>query len=124
MVRRPGSTGSGGSGTSSGGDSSNASTGAEQFVADYYAALPDDTRSGWSSLTPGFQDEIGSYGDYRGFWRTISSVEVTDTRSASENVVDVDLTYTKSDGSSEDETRRIYVVASGDRYRITGDDIR
>ena len=58
------------------------STGAEQFVDDYYAALPEDTRSGWSSLTPGFQDEVGSYGDYRGFWRTISSVEVTDTRSA------------------------------------------
>jgi outer membrane biosynthesis protein TonB len=119
-----GSTDSGGSGTTSGGDSSGASTGAEQFVDDYYAALPGDTRSGWSSLTPGFQDEIGGYGDYRGFWRTISSVDVTDTRSAGDDAVDVDLTYTKSDGSSEDETRRIYLEPSGDDYKISGDEVR
>jgi serine/threonine protein kinase len=116
-----GSTDSGG--TSSGGDSSGAS-GAEQFVDDYYAALPQDTRSGWSSLTPGFQDEVGSYGDYRGFWRTISAVEVTDTRSAGDDAVDVELTYTKSDGSSEDETRRIYLEPAGDDYLISGDDVR
>jgi serine/threonine protein kinase len=119
-----GSTDSGGSGTSSGSDPSGASPDAEQFVGDYYAALPEDTRSGWSSLTPGFQDEIGSYGDYQGFWRTISSVEVTDTRSAGDNAVDVDLTYTKSDGSSEDEARRIYLEPSGDDYLISGDEVR
>lgn len=119
-----GSTDSGGSGSSSGGDPSGASTDAEQFVDDYYAALPEDTRSGWSSLTPGYQDETGSYSDYRGFWRTISSVEVTDTRSAGADTVDVDLTYTKSDGSSEGETRRIYLEPSGNDYLISGDEVR
>ena len=117
------SQGGGSSSGTSGGDSSGASTDEERFVDDYYAALPGDTRAGWSSLTPGFRDEIGSYGDYRGFWRTISSVEVTDTRSAGDGAVDVDLTYTKSDGSSEDETRRIYLEHDGDDFLISGDDV-
>ena len=40
------------------------------------------------------------------------------------NAIDVDLRYTKSDGSSEGETRRIYLEQSGDDYLISGDDIR
>ena len=72
----------------------------------------------------GLYEDALYYGDYRGFWRTISSVEVTDTRSAGDDAVDVDLTYTKSDGSTEDETRRIFLEPSGDDYRISGDEVR
>ena len=54
----------------------------EAFVEDYYAVLPDDTETGWSRLTPGFQQEVGSYEDYDGFWSTIDSVTVEDVRAA------------------------------------------
>ena len=110
--------------SSSGDSNTGATDGAEQFVDDYYAALPEDTKTGWSSLTPDFQDEVGSYGDYRGFWSTISDVQVTEVSSAGDGAVDVSLTYVDEDGVAEDETRRIYLERSGDSYLISGDEVR
>jgi serine/threonine protein kinase len=94
---------------------------ARQFVRDYYAALPSDTRSAWSALSSGFQDKIGGYGHYQGFWSTISSVSVGRTTSAGHHAVDVALTYTKTDGGVESEVRRIYVEREGKAYLIDGD---
>ena len=95
----------------------------EAFVEDYYAVLPDDTETGWSQLSPGFQAEVGSYEDYDGFWSTIDSVTVEDTQSAGPGAVDATLVYTKTDGSSQREVRRIELTRSGDDYLISGDAI-
>lgn len=95
----------------------------EKFVTGYYGVLPDDTKSGWSMLSSGFQDQIGSYGDYRGFWNTISSVSVDHTEPAGSNAVDASLTYTRSDGSTSSEVRRIFLERSGSGYLITGDQV-
>ena len=92
----------------------------ETFVSDYYAVLPEDTETGWSLLTAGFQREVGSFEDYDAFWSTIDSVTVEDTQPAGTGAVDVTLTYT-TDGSSEQEVRRIEVVEGGDGYLISGD---
>jgi eukaryotic-like serine/threonine-protein kinase len=92
-------------------------------VRDYYAALPADTRTAWSGLSPGFQDRIGGYGRYRGFWSTIASVSVRHTRTAGSGTVDVSLTYTTRGGSLQDEVRRLYVGRYGSGYLITGDDV-
>ncbi len=92
----------------------------EAFVEDYYAVLPDDTETGWSRLTPGFQQEVGSYEDYDGFWSTVDSVTVEDVRSAGPGAVDATLVYT-TDGSSQSEVRRIELTRSGDDYLISGD---
>jgi len=92
----------------------------EAFVEDYYAVLPDDTETGWSRLTPGFQQEVGSYEDYDGFWSTIDSVAVQDVRAAGPDAVDATLVYT-TDGSSQSEVRRIELTRSGDDYLISGD---
>ncbi len=45
-----------------------------------------------------FQDSVGTYADYRGFWGTISDVQVNDVTSVGDDAVDVDLTYVKKDG--------------------------
>jgi eukaryotic-like serine/threonine-protein kinase len=82
--------------------------------------LPEDTETGWSLLTPEFQQEVGSFEDYDGFWSTVDSVTVDDTQPAGPDAVDVTLTYT-TDGSSEQEVRRIEVVEGGDGYLISGD---
>ena len=93
---------------------------AETFVADYYSVLPSDTRAGWSMLSPDYQSQT-TYGKYSGFWRTIDSVSVEDTRPGEDGSVDVDIVYT-TDGSSEPETRRIYLEETEDGYLITGDE--
>ena len=94
----------------------------EAFVEDYYAVLPDDTETGWSMLSPGFQQEVGSYDDYDGFWSTIDSVTVEDTQAAGPGAVDTTLVYS-TDGSSQREVRRIELARSGDGYVISGDEI-
>lgn len=91
------------------------------FVSGYYGALPSDTRTAWSELTSGFQDQVGSYGDYRSFWDTIEAVSVDATRPHGADAVDTTLTYTKSDGSTDHEVRRIYLERSGDGWLIRDD---
>jgi serine/threonine protein kinase len=114
--------------TATGGDRHPAGQGvrgadARTFVRSYYAALPSDTRSAWSALSPGFQSEIGGYDSYRGFWSTISSVSVGRTAPAGDRAVDVSLTYTKSNGQVDREVRRLYLERTGSGYLITGDDV-
>lgn len=99
-----------------------ASPDAETFVEDYYAHLPQDTRSAWALLSPSMQDEVGSYSDYAGFWQTISSVRVDDTTTVKGRVVDVDLTYTSERGT-EAETRRLRLEKKGGSFLIAGDDV-
>jgi hypothetical protein len=98
------------------------STSPEQFVTDYYALLPDDTRRAWELLSEEMQSEVGSYGSYQGFWRTVEAVTVDDTAAESEDTVSVDLTYTTSDGT-QSETRVITVEDTGDGPQITGDQV-
>ncbi len=92
----------------------------EQFVADYYSLLPDDTAAAWPLLSPDMQAEVGSYEDYEGFWSTIDAVTVDDTAPSGSNAVDVTLTYT-TDGSSEQETRRIELEETDDGFLIVAD---
>ncbi len=84
--------------------------------------LPDDTETGWSQLTPGFQREVGSYEDYDGFWSTIDSVTVEDVQAAGPGAVDATLVYT-TDGSSQSEVRRIELAGTEGDYLISGDEI-
>jgi hypothetical protein len=95
--------------------------GAQQFVRTYYAALPTDTRAGWSELSPGFQDKIGGYDNYRGFWSTISHVSVTRTRAVGSHAVDVSLTYTKDGGGTDSEVRRLFLERRRSGYLVSGD---
>jgi eukaryotic-like serine/threonine-protein kinase len=111
----------GGGGGGGGADQSGSSS-PEAFVEDYYAVLPDDTETGWSMLSPGFQEEVGSYGDYDGFWSTIDAVTVEDVEAAGPGAVDTTLVYT-TEGSSEREVRRIELTRSGGEYLISGDEV-
>lgn len=92
-------------------------------MADYYATLPDDTESAWSRLTSEFQSEIGSYDDYAGFWSTIREVSVDETDPAGRRAVEVTLTYTDSDGATEQEVRRIFLDRSAGDLQISGDEV-
>ncbi len=92
------------------------------FVAAYYGALPADTKTGWDLLSEEFQSEIGGYGSYKGFWKTIDAVTVEDATLVEPGVVDVTLTYS-SDNGSETETRRLYLEETPEGYLVTGDDV-
>jgi hypothetical protein len=95
---------------------------ATTFVKDYYSNLPQDTRTAWDLLSPSMQDEVGGYGSYSGFWRTISKVRTGRTTLVKEGVVDVEVIYT-SDGGTERETRRLRLAKNGDSFLIAGDKV-
>jgi len=92
------------------------------FAENYYAALPDDTETGWSQLTEGYQRETGGYDNYTAFWDGIDAVTVDDTSPAGPRAVDVTLTYT-TDGSSDREVRRLYLERTDGGYLISGSEI-
>jgi hypothetical protein len=98
------------------------STDAAQFVTDYYALLPSDTKTAWGLLSDGMQDQVGSYGSYKGFWSTIDSVSVDSATESSGGAVTVDLTYS-SDSGTESETRLITVDDTGEGLQIVGDEV-
>jgi hypothetical protein len=108
---RPSDSGDGGSGSSGGG-------GAAEFVEDYYAALPDDTRAGYERLSPSYRKET-TFSEYDGFWSTVDSVTVEDTAPAGANAVDVTLVY---DGA-EREVRRIHLERGGGEWLIADDEV-
>ena len=89
---------------------------AEQLVSDYYALLPDDTRTAWGFLGGEARSDAGGYGGYTGFWDTIGSVSVEGT-SVEDGVVTVELVY---DGSQR-ETRQLLVSEQGGDLLIADD---
>ncbi|MFZ0141553.1 MAG: hypothetical protein WAL70_10740, partial [Aeromicrobium sp.] len=104
------------------GGTEGASGTATTFVEDYYSNLPQDTRTSWDLLSPSMQDEVGGYGAYTGFWKTISEVRTGDTTLVEEGVVDVEVIYTSDDGT-ERETRRLRLEKDGESFLIAGDKV-
>ena len=84
---------------------------------------PSRTRPAWSALSPGFQDKIGGYGSYQGFWSTISRVSVGRHQPAGSEAVDVSLTYTRNDGSDGERGTPALPRAAVTGYLITGDSV-
>ncbi len=88
----------------------------------YYAALPSGTRAGWSALSRGFQDQIGGYGSYAGVLvHHLAGLGRRHRAPAGNGAVDVSLTYTSNDGSTESEVRRLFLIRQGSQYLITDD---
>ncbi len=90
----------------------------EAFGELYYGLLPGDTESAYALLSPSYGT---SFEQYDGFWRTIGDVSVRGVTAVDDSTVDVDLTYTDSDGTSQDETRRLFLEATDEGYLIVSD---
>jgi eukaryotic-like serine/threonine-protein kinase len=52
------------------------SQGMEQFIGDYLATAAADPATGYTMLTPAFQQESGGIEGYRSFWDTVDSAEL------------------------------------------------
>lgn len=94
----------------------------EQFIESYFAAMPEDTDTGWSRLAPSMRS-VGRAG-YEDFWGGVSSVR-TDRISASagDPQVEVSLTYTFDDGRVVAEDQIITLQRSGGEYLIADDTV-
>jgi serine/threonine protein kinase len=90
------------------------------FLGDYFSKAPGGTDAAWAMLTPGYQGQHPR-SSYDGFWRTISSVSVSNVTDAGNGAVEATLAYTKASGGTTTERHRIVLVPSGGSYLIDGD---
>jgi eukaryotic-like serine/threonine-protein kinase len=113
------------SSTSSPTSTSSAASPGEQmrsFITTYLSTVTSDQHRSWAMLTPSFQDESGGFGQYRQFWRTITSATPRDiTPDPAAMTVTYGVDYVKTDGSSTSDQVTLQLVPSGSSYLIAGE---
>jgi hypothetical protein len=94
----------------------------EDAVEDYFEAVPDDTDAGWERLAPSMQAQ--GRDAYESWWAKVEEVDVRDATAVDgARAVDVELVYEFTDGSATEETQRLSLERSGDRYLIADDEV-
>jgi serine/threonine protein kinase len=92
------------------------------FVKSYFADVTKDRDTTFAELTPAMQSRIGGRPAYDGFWSTIASVRVRQTRAdAQGKVVVTTLTYTRNDGTTSTEQHRLTFAVKDGHYLIDSD---
>ena len=94
----------------------------ESFVTSYYSDVTKDTGRTWGELAPAMQHAAGGRAGYDGFWKTIDKVRVNQTQAdvPGKKAV-VNLTFTRSDGTTSTENHQFTFVADGGGYLIASD---
>lgn len=91
----------------------------EQFITDYLATAPQDSRATFQQLTPAFQEDSGFYEGYDGFWSTIESASVSAVSADAKSlVVTYTVDYVKTDGSQSSDDVQLQLVRSGEGFQI------
>jgi hypothetical protein len=87
------------------------------FVRSYYSDVTRNRNSTWARLSPRMQAAAGGRSTYDGFWRTIASVRVNQTRAdAASKTAVASLTFIGKDGRRSTETHRFSFVTQGGGY--------
>jgi eukaryotic-like serine/threonine-protein kinase len=90
------------------------------FVQDYVATALADPAAAWQQLTPRFQESVGSYDSYAGYWDTIETATLRDIRA---DPRDMEVSYVitwdpKGARGEEDESVTLALVKEDGEYRI------
>lgn len=100
--------------------------GMERFIGDYLSTAAADPASGYTMLTPAFQQESGGLQGYRSFWDQVESAELVSIRADPESLtVDYTVNYEmdSSGPGSGDSTDDVNLVLRYDdgTYRIAAE---
>jgi hypothetical protein len=88
-------------------------------ITDYYALLPDDTKTGYSLLTDRFRrDKAGSLANYEAFWNDFAKVSATDASGTPPGGVEATITYRSNDGRVIVERTAYTLVDDGGILKI------
>jgi eukaryotic-like serine/threonine-protein kinase len=96
----------------------------EEAVSDYYALMPEDTRTGFTLLGPSLRSQ--GFDSYDSFWDGIESVRVDDLdASPSDHSVTGTVVFVEENGDTSTESHRWELVAddSGDDLLINTDEM-
>jgi hypothetical protein len=94
----------------------------EDAVEEYFAVMPENTDAGWERLAPSMRTQGREA--YESWWSQVEMVDLRDaTAVEGARAVDVALVYEFTDGSASEETQRLTLERSGDRYLIADDEV-
>jgi eukaryotic-like serine/threonine-protein kinase len=100
--------------------------GMTQFIGDYLATAVSDPATGYTMLTPAFQQESGGLEGYRGFWDTVESAELQSVQADPEAMtVDYTVAYEMDSsgpgsGQTTDDVTLTLAFADGN-YKIAAE---
>ena len=93
--------------------------GLDGFLKSYYSQVTSNTSLTWGQLSPRMQQAAGGRAGYDGFWQTIASVVVSQTRpNTSGTSATANLTFTRKDGTISSELDRFTFVTQGAGHLI------
>ena len=96
----------------------------EDFVEAYYSEVTGDTDRTWNQLAPRMKNAAGGREGYEDFWKTIDKVQVNrTTANASTTTAVANLTFTRDDGTTSNETHQLTFVTDGKDHLIESDQI-
>jgi hypothetical protein len=94
----------------------------EDAVEEYFEVMPENTDAGWERLAPSMQTQ--GRDAYESWWSQVEEVDLRDvTAVEGARAVDVALVYEFTDGSASEETQRLTLERSGERYLIADDEV-
>ena len=92
-----------------------------QAVEAFFASVPGNLPAAHQLTSPGFQSEF-PLSRFTGFWDDFSDVQISNVAPEGDTTALVDITYVRSDGSSETERHRITFVAGDDGQLLLDSD--
>ena len=93
--------------------------GLDGFLKSYYSQVTSNTSLTWGQLSPRMQQAAGGRAGYDGFWQTIASVVVSQTRpNASGTSATANLTFTRKNGTVSSELDQFTFVTQGTGHLI------
>lgn len=96
--------------------------GMEAFVADYLATVTADPRTTWSRLTPAFQEDSGSFGQYQRFWRGFRSADLLAAQADPQSRrISYTVEYVHADGRSSTDDVTLTLEGSDGDFKIAAE---
>jgi eukaryotic-like serine/threonine-protein kinase len=93
--------------------------GLDGFLKSYYSEVTSNTSLTWGQLSPRMQQAAGGRAGYDGWWKTIASVVVSQTRpNAAGTSATANLTFTRKNGTISSELDQFTFVPQGAGYLI------
>ncbi|WNV90804.1 serine/threonine-protein kinase [Umezawaea sp. Da 62-37] len=90
----------------------------EKMIRDYFALLPGDPNSAFNWLTDKMKGAGKGKSTYLDFWKTIKTVKIDEVKLNAPYAYEVDVAYTKKDGTNSKERKLIGLEWSGSQLLI------
>ncbi|WP_051551242.1 serine/threonine-protein kinase [Nocardioides sp. URHA0020] len=96
--------------------------GMENFIEDYLVTVTSDPAAAWAELTPQFQKESGSFGQYKKFWSDIQSADLLDAQADPDSlVIRYSVEYLHQDGSKTTDEVTLRLEGTDGDFLIAGE---